>query len=308
MTRAAYTMLLVLALGCEVVSGTDQESLYSQLTRAVIRLEGIETILNKQGTPQTRLHTGTAFFVRTGHEIFVVTARHVVGAGYNMRSRVQLQNYETRDVARFVLELPHGDWVYHPGGGDEDTHFVDVAAMKICIPTKHVPKCFRYEPADPNMQKDNQLPSVDAEPPEPVLVFGFPSLVGFTLSEQRPIGRFGIISMGAGDEFLTLEVDGAKKFAEERCYLIDARMFPGNSGGPVMNQIRLGNARPRLLGLVSATTRSLDFGIIEPVSRIRETLDQAKTRPASGRWKVIADIKATAEPEVLGVITDYNSL
>jgi hypothetical protein len=207
-----------------------------------------------------------------------------------------LLNLKTGDVAPFLLELPHRDWVYHPNDGDKDTHCVDVAAMKICVPRAHIPKLFQYEPADPNMKQNNQLPSVDAQPPEPILVFGFPSVIGFELLEQRPIVRLGVISMSAGKEFLTVEMGGSKKFVEERCCLIDARMFTGNSGGPVMNQPRLGNSKARLLGLVVATNRNLDFGVIEPVSRIRETLDVAKSRPASGRWSPTTKTKLVAEP------------
>ncbi len=62
-------------------------------------------------------------------------------------------------------------------------------------------------------------------------------------------------------------------------------MFSGNSGSPVMSQFTLANKGPRLLGLAGAADTSLDFGVIEPASRIRETIDIAKTKPVSGVWK-----------------------
>jgi hypothetical protein len=294
MVHIRHTVLILLALSCTVVCGEEEESFYDQLTRAVIRLEHREFIQTAQTPPMHQLEIGTAFFARTGNELYVVSARHVVEKKHDFSSRVQLLNVTTGAMAMFRLELPYGNWVYHPNNGDKDTHYVDVAAMKICVPVSHTPKCFGYEPADPNMKEKNQLPPFDAEPPEPILVFGFPDTIGFQLLEQRPMARLGIMSMSAGKEFLKYHIGDDPndpnlfKFAEERCCLIDARMFGGNSGSPVMNQIRLGNSKPRLLGLVTATNRTLDFGVIEPVSRIRETLDIAKTKPATGRWTPIS--------------------
>lgn len=105
--------------------------------------------------------------------------------------------------------------------------------------------------------------------------------------------------MSVGKEFLQYPVPNdpnTLKFAEERCCIIDAKIAGGNSGGPIMSQPRLGNRQPRLLGLVIAESDKLDFGIIEPVSRIRETLDKAKSRPASGRWTPIVKTKPVAAP------------
>jgi len=68
-------------------------------------------------------------------------------------------------------------------------------------------------------------------------------------------------------------------------------MFSGNSGSPVMNQPRIGDSQPRLLGLVIASNNALDFGIIEPVSRIRETLDLASGKTRSGRWEPVIEKK-----------------
>ena len=144
-------------------------------------------------------------------------------------------------------------------------------------------KAFRYEPKDSKNHDRNQLPYDDPDPPHPILVFGFPSDVGFQLMEQKSLGRFGVISMKTEKEFLKLK----GKYIDERCSLIDARMFPGNSGSPVMNQPRLGDSKPNLLGLVIATNATLDFGIIEPVSRISEVLEEAKSMQASGQWKLI---------------------
>ena len=65
-----------------------------------------------------------------------------------------------------------------------------------------------------------------------------------------------------------------------------------------MNEMRLTDLRPRLLGLVIASNNSLDFGIMEPVSRIRETIDRAQSKEKAGTWKVIPGNKA--EPKDSG--------
>jgi hypothetical protein len=284
MMRTKHAVLILLALSCTVVFGKEEEPFYDQLTRAVIRLEH-EEICVIPGTLNLEVRTvpdGTAFFVGGGVDLYVVSARHVVDTGYDLYSRVRARNRKTGVWEVVRLELPRTGWSYHPDGGDKDTHYVDVAAMKIPWSTDCAIRHFGYHPEDPNMK--NQLPLVDAAPPEPILVFGFPGDLGFRLVEQCPMARLGIMSMSAGKEFLMWD---GKTFVEERCCLIDSRMFPGNSGGPIMNQPRFGNSKPRLLGLVIATNRRLDYGVIEPVSRIRETLDIAKNKPAGGVWRPI---------------------
>lgn len=304
MARLECVVVVVLLFVCTIALGQEEDSVkepfYDQISRAVIRLEYEEVVQQEQARPQRRIETGTGFFVRSGRELFIVSARHVVEKEHDLSSRVRLVDLHTGSTRMCKLELPRDAWVYHPNNGDEDTRPVDVATMKLRVPNPYLPRYFHYEPNDPNdpnATERNQLPSVDEQPPEPILVFGFPSIVGFQLSEQRPLARLGIMSMSAGKEFLKWDADGVMKFGEERCCLIDARMFGGNSGSPVIRQMTLGKSKVRLLGLVIATNRELDFGIMEPVSRIRETLDVAKAKAAAGSWTLIPEQNTTiAEP------------
>jgi len=261
---------------------TEKESIYAQLNRGIMRLEHTEVIYQENADAKIprSVPDGTAFFVLSGDELYVVSARHVVEKPHDLHARVQCKNKKTGYDEVILFELPRNGWVYHGEYEDVDTRFVDVAAMKIPWIKDRAIKAFRYEPKDSNDYDKNQLPYEDPEPPDPILVFGFPADIGFQLLEQRPFTRSGVVSMKTGKEFIKID---ANKFAEERCCLIDAKMFAGNSGSPVMNQPRLGDSKPRLLGLVIATNNILDFGIIEPVSRIRETLDIAKKQPASGQ-------------------------
>ena len=90
-------------------------------------------------------------------------------------------------------------------------------------------------------------------------------------------------TMKTGKEFVK-RPDG--KFANELSLIIDAPIFPGNSGSPVMNELRITDSHIKLLGLISATNTKFDFAVIEPTSRIRETIDIAKKQPNSGSWKL----------------------
>ena len=54
-----------------------------------------------------------------------------------------------------------------------------------------------------------------------------------------------------------------------------------------MNQMTLGDSEPRLLGLVTAANNSLNFAIIEPTSRIRETIEQDRDKDPYGSWEEI---------------------
>lgn len=258
-----------------------EESFYEQISQGVIRLEHHEEI-KQEGSNKAKsrnVSNGTAFFVRSGKSLYVVSARHVVEKGHNLHARVRCKNRETGNFELALLKLPRERWFFHPDEGDRDTNYVDVAAQKIHWIKDRRIRTFRYEPKDSKDFKKNQLPLEDATPPKKILVFGFPVDIGFKLLEQRPFGRSGIIAMVTGKEFLKLS---PTKFAEERCSLIDADMFPGNSGSPIINQFSPSDPEPKLLGLVIASNLKLNFAVMEPVSRIREVLDLAKEQSTEG--------------------------
>lgn len=260
----------------------DKEGFYSQLNRAIIRLEHNEKIL-KEGSNQIieiSKPDGTAFFVLSEGYLFVVTARHVVERDYNLHARVQCKNRITGNNEVILLTLKRERWVFHPQDESNDTRYVDVAAMKIgWIPDRDI-KAFQYELPNTEEANQNQLPFEDPLPPDSILIFGFPSDIGFELMEQKPLARLGIISMVTRSKFLKLD----NKFIEEKAILIDSKISPGNSGSPVIRQLLPSALRQllpsaqgiQLLGLVIAQNMQMDYAIIEPVSRIRETINLAK--------------------------------
>jgi hypothetical protein len=253
------------------------ESLYSQINRNVIRLEHIEQIIpeGSNNIITKNIPDGTAFFVGrigTDNALFVVTARHVAELPHDLHARVQTNNRITWKNENILLRLKRNKWIYHPSYGDNYTRPVDVAVMRIPFPKDRDLIEFLYNISDNNA---SNLSMVDPEPPQAILVFGFPADIGFELKEQRPIGRFGIISMVAGDKFL--KIDGGK-YADPKTFIVDSNIFPGNSGSPVINQllpISFINQKIQLYGLVSASNVNMKFAIVEPVSRIRETIDKA---------------------------------
>jgi len=281
--KSRFAVSAILLLVCLSSLAEEKEPLYKQMCRAVVRLEHIQ-LAQQGGRPAIQFAPqGTAFFVAHSNQLYIVSARHVVNKPHDLQARVESLRNDTNQTEVILLQLPHEKWVFHQNDGDADTHPVDVAVMKIHWIKDRSIKHFLYAPPDATDRKKNQLPLEDPEPPQPILVFGFPSDVGFGLLEQRPLGRLGVVSMKTDKEFL--QWDG--KFGEERCCLIDARIFRGNSGSPVMNQMRITDSKPRLLGLVSAANNTLDFGIMAPVSRIRETIDRARSMDAAGSWKLI---------------------
>lgn len=283
MKKIAFFILILLfiieiSFICLAEAQTEKkEDFYSQLCRGIIRLEHNEEIKEKSSNKITNITRpdGTAFFVRSGDDLFVVTARHVVEKEYDLHARVQCKNRITGDNEVILLKLKRDKWVFHPEDESIDTNYVDVAVMKIgWIPDRGI-KHFRYELPNTEEANQNQLPFEDPLPPDSILVFGFPLDIGFKLSEQKPLGRLGIVSMVTGNKFLKIN----NKFAEEKAMIIDAKMFPGNSGSPIIIQLSLLQPEIKLLGLVIAMNENMDYGVIEPVSRIRETIETAKEGP-----------------------------
>jgi Trypsin-like peptidase domain len=277
MKQLKMVLMLWLAFSVWFAQPVGAENFYSQISRTVIRLEHFEQTI-REGSKKVdwkNKSDGTGFFVRSGDDLFVVSVRHVVERPYDLHARVECLNIETGKKERLLLKLPRKEWVFHPVKGDKETYFVDVAAMKIAWPEDKTLMYFRYEPEAGEGKALNQLPFEDPNPPMSVLAFGFPLNIGFELAEQRPLGRAGIISMKTGKKFLKLTFANGKRFAEERCYLVDLEAFPGNSGSPILNHNSI-FYNPQLIGILSAANPSLDYAVVEPVSRIRETLDVAR--------------------------------
>ncbi len=260
-------------------SQEEKESFYSKSNRLILRLERSLPASEKPAGEERGKPAGTAFLVQWRNELYVVTARHVVEKDYGLHAQVRALNTRTGAIEVVRLDLPKDRWVFHPRQGDEDTRCVDVAVMKITWLRNYQVMTFLYQAEGRKEGEGNQLPLKDPEPPQPVLVFGFPAEIGFELTEQRPLGRAGIVSMIAGAKFIKME----GKFVDEKACLVDIEAFPGNSGSPVINQFDPAeNPRIKLLGLLIGTNPRRHYAMVEPVSRIRETLEAAGGQSLEG--------------------------
>lgn len=204
--KFALFFLVIFISGFAFADDEEKEPFYSQLNRAIVRLEHIENIIQEgsQKVITKNVPDGTAFFVYKEKSLFIVSARHVVERPYNLHARVQSKNRKTGEIEVILLTLPRRSWVFHENAGDKDTNYVDAAAMRINWIKERSIKYFRYESDDSEEKNKNQLPSKDPDPPHPILVFGFPTNIGFDLLKQKPLGRFGIISMKTEKEFLKI--------------------------------------------------------------------------------------------------------
>ncbi len=148
MHRIISAVLLASCLVPYSALAKEKEDLYSQLNRAVIRLEHIEAI-QKEGAPNVITQNksdGTAFFVQSEGSLFVVSARHVVEQSYDLHARVECLNKISAKKEVIILKLPRTRWVFHTTKGDKDTHYVDVAAMRIgWIKERSIKYCVRSQ-------------------------------------------------------------------------------------------------------------------------------------------------------------------
>ena len=78
-----------------------------------------------------------------------------------------------------------------------------------------------------------------------------------------------------------------KILRDDRVFLLDAPIFPGNSGGAVFSFQPFGTST--LIGLISASQVKLGFAVAEPVSRITETIEHVRTlkTPIEASWHLL---------------------
>lgn len=253
---------LTLAFGFE----PSKEQTYVQIGRLTIRLE----MKNASGS---YISQGTGFFVEDEkNQLFIVTARHVVVGSGTLRARVPSLVKATEKTEMVVLTLPETAWIL---GEDDDATLLprDVAVMKLGVMVDRSVVSFKYCPTTCPSAVNNQLGD-DPHPLDHIMIMGFPYDMGFTLKEQRPMVREGVVSLAADEPFIHL--DNSPRFMRKGL-IIDCHVFGGNSGGPVMvwNPFQ----PIRLAGLVTGASMGLSFGFVTPTSDIRHVLDKAVDAP-----------------------------
>lgn len=215
----------------------------TMLMLATFRLEGPSSIPGKNTL-------GTAFLVGRPHPTLQNRFR------YTLVTAAHVLNEISGEVAiiYFRRQLEHGKWQVIPTpvririGGKHlwvQHAEADVAAMYIGVPEK---SDVTFIPTDV-LADDALLTKYDIHPGDTLDCLGYP------LGVESPAGRFPILRSGKIASYPLLPTKETKSF------LLDFRVFQGNSGGPVYinfmgerllgNAIQLGTGFHFLLGLVS---------------------------------------------------------
>lgn len=223
-----------------------------QLLFSTVRIE--TTALD--GTP---VGSGTSFIFRdpdadTGHELFLVSNKHVIESGWNAYVFFTEQSADGEPLLGRPLTVHmegfSAQWHGHP---DED---VDVAVIPLSwqldLIAKDNRRAFLRPITADEVASDDDLASLDVA--SSVLFIGYPNGM-FDQKHYTPIVRQGFLATPP-----ELDFDG------EPVFLIDASVFPGSSGSPVFAYEHSwdGNVvSAKLMGLISAVFTQRTNGEIE---------------------------------------------
>jgi hypothetical protein len=298
----ATVLTLIAGFPSSSHAAQDRKSVYTGVPSLVIQLVRFGKPLDDNGRPiegLCRTPTGTGFFIsttRTPESLYLVTARHVMENAGELYARVPLVNTQTGNRQLFGLRLKKTDWITHPNEGTESILPIDIVIARLAKLPGVSGAAFTDCEGKCGGGSYDQLGGDDPEPPEDILIYGFPGEIGFRLKEPRPMGRKGIVALSAelGDAPY-IKIDGQERLLNSKVFLMDIDMFPGNSGSPVL-RFPLHSFVPYLGGVVSATNLQSRYAIGEPVSHVRELLDVAIDHPVAQNTWFTFDKQVFPEP------------
>lgn len=242
----------------------------------------------------------------TTYHIFLVTNRHVIesagqlGVRLNCSGAVETKVYGLPSPRRNDMDR----WTTHPDGD------CDVAVLPMAVDQLRDDGIeFDFFPGDQQITLDRAR-SLPVSEGDGVFVLGFP--LGMAGDQRNhPIVRQGIVAR-------------IRDWLQDasRTILIDASVFPGNSGGPVVTKPEIAslkgtpaNKEALLIGMVSSyvahpsdvgtrpasaakliSRENSGLAYVVPVDVIRETVDLAMSRINSSSGNEVAQPTARNDP------------
>lgn len=209
-----------------------------------------------------RIWTGSGFFfgrpAGDGQHVFVVTNRHVAEG---LRGGVLRLNPRGTDPARELtlseINPTSQEWFYHPRPE------VDVAVMPVGVALDSMGLQLHFFVREPHIADVARMNSLGVREGDPIYALGFPlGLIG--RHRSAVVARIGCVAQI--QEALARSSD---------TYLIDAGIFPGNSGGPVI-------LKPEIVFVpdTKAQNRSYLIGIVVGFVPYQEVAISAQTKRA----------------------------
>ena len=246
------TATLLVSLACGVLADEDESKMTEGIEQQWLKtLVSVEIIPDK-GDPKA---VGTAFLVtRTNNHTLLVTAKHVIlNADGQLRTNLAYRFNQNNGPAALV---PESHMLSYAQGWFLSTT-ADVACRFIVFGDNF--DILR-------LPESQFLPVARVQPGAPVLVPGFP--LGIRSAEHaKPIVRRGIVARADADNLI-----------------LDAFVFPGNSGGPVIYvpTIKVSGGlikvpfvnRERVIGLVSSSISYIDTAVSQQTQRPRVTFEE----------------------------------
>jgi S1-C subfamily serine protease len=180
------------------VSGPFRSSLAESERTSYFNQHWLDAVISiEQETSKGRIPLGTGFLVGYANKVFLVTAKHVIAATGTLSSDLSFRRSDMPDGQLF----PVAEW-------NVSASNLDVAFLQ--VGWKSTDRSVTSIPLSEFLSRDGL--QVGA----PILVLGFPA--GLRSDELRePIARSGIVAR--------VSLPGIT---------LDAPVFPGNSGGPVV--------------------------------------------------------------------------
>jgi S1-C subfamily serine protease len=244
-----------------------------------VAIGDLATIVAPGAAPHVEWQTfGTGFFygylikddaepTKRGYEIYLVTARHVVQDRQNLKVRL---NPSVAGAVGQQFEIPtkppagRATWFFHPDPA------VDVAAVRVDYNglTQQGFAVGFFEQDEQTIHRA-QMPAEEIAAGDGVFVLGFPmNLAGqqrnYVIVRQGVIARISEMIESASPSFM-----------------IDAFVFPGNSGGPVVLRpdiVSIQGTKPHsravLMGLVTQSRSYVDTALSQQTRRPRISFEE----------------------------------